>query len=234
MKTLTLSVVILVMLLSCKTENNRLNYIAKVNFELINIGQSSLDSADSVKEENPIMGLIVYLILSPICMFLCYIIAKKKNFDVKVWVLLALWFNLYVLIAALIIKKKPVPIKKNDNIREVLFSFKGRISKNIYFKYWFFTLSFWIISTFCIIGISVLLEIKPEIYLSIFAIITCVFCWPFFALFAKRMHDRNLSPWLILLVAVPIVNIFIGLWLATEFWKEGTDEDNRYGSNPLY
>jgi len=50
----------------------------------------------------------------------------------------------------------------------------------------------------------------------------------------KRLRDRNRSPWLAILLAVPLLNIPVFLWLLIECgFLRGTVGPNRYGPDPL-
>lgn len=46
-------------------------------------------------------------------------------------------------------------------------------------------------------------------------------------MFVSRMHDLSKSGWWILLLGIPIVDFFIGLYLS--FWP-GDNNQNQYGS----
>jgi len=54
--------------------------------------------------------------------------------------------------------------------------------------------------------------------------------WVMLATMLKRVHDRDHSGWFLLLFLVP----FLNLWLLIElYFLRGTEEDNRYGPDPL-
>ena len=55
--------------------------------------------------------------------------------------------------------------------------------------------------------------------------------WGFFALSAKRLHDRGKSAWWLLLLFVPLFGF---LWLLVELpFLPGTAGENSYGPDPL-
>ena len=55
--------------------------------------------------------------------------------------------------------------------------------------------------------------------------------WPWFAVMAKRLHDRGKSAWFLLLLLIPIVG---PIWLFIEIaLLRGRQGDNRYGPDPL-
>ncbi len=51
-----------------------------------------------------------------------------------------------------------------------------------------------------------------------------------FILAKRRLNDLNQSGWLSLLLLIPLVNIFIGLWL---IFAPGTKQHNSYGAQPV-
>ncbi|MGA2916607.1 MAG: DUF805 domain-containing protein [Sedimentisphaerales bacterium] len=118
----------------------------------------------------------------------------------------------------------PAPRSTTD----ILFSFRGRISRSTYIK-------FWAILT----GFVIFLGVVPDIVISgepgVFYIITSLaLTWPGLAIYAKRIHDRDRSPWLLLLTFIPFLGIIPGIWILVEvFFLKGTDGDNQYGADPL-
>lgn len=50
------------------------------------------------------------------------------------------------------------------------------------------------------------------------------------SLSVRRLHDINLTGWLILLLAIPLINILMGIALT---FIKGTDGENKYGKDPL-
>jgi uncharacterized membrane protein YhaH (DUF805 family) len=55
--------------------------------------------------------------------------------------------------------------------------------------------------------------------------------WPWFAVMAKRLHDRGKSAWFLLILLIPIVG---PIWLFIEVaLLRGQRGDNRYGPDPL-
>lgn len=102
----------------------------------------------------------------------------------------------------------------------LFFSTKGRIG---FSTYWF---SLIVIHAFT--GVAVYTEHKwgnprdPMLF-STMAIATA---WPGYALAVKRVHDRNRSGWFLLLLFIPIIN----LWPAFELlFGAGTPGENRFG-----
>jgi uncharacterized membrane protein YhaH (DUF805 family) len=74
----------------------------------------------------------------------------------------------------------------------------------------------------------------------VFAVLILV--WPFIAITVKRLHDRNLSGWwMLLILAIPFAAKLIGLNPSTLLLigyamlsaMSGTSGDNRFGIDPL-
>ena len=54
--------------------------------------------------------------------------------------------------------------------------------------------------------------------------------WAQTALSVKRAHDRDKSGWFVLVLIIPLINI----WPIIELWfLRGTTGDNQYGADPL-
>jgi len=104
------------------------------------------------------------------------------------------------------------------------FNFKGRSSR---VAYWYFCLVHLIV--FCLFLIFDI--VTPELadvpifatYYSIAAVI------PGWSLTVRRLHDRDISGWLILIGVVPVLGAFILLY---QFVQDSKPGDNRYGPNP--
>lgn len=109
----------------------------------------------------------------------------------------------------------------NDvTIKEKFFNYKGRLNRKRYF--------------FRILISSFLLELVA----GILNLISPVLAFPVCVLSAivgvmlaiRRCHDLNKSGWFYLLLLIPIVNIFVGLYL---LFAMGTIGPNQYGPDPL-
>jgi uncharacterized membrane protein YhaH (DUF805 family) len=108
---------------------------------------------------------------------------------------------------------------------EFLFSAKGRISRS----------QFWLKWALPMIVVTVVLEIicfsvlEPSSAGVILGIYGLVLIWPSIAIYIKRSHDRGRSGWFMLLLFVPILNI----WALVEFlFLPGTSGANSYGPDP--
>ncbi|MGE9267140.1 MAG: DUF805 domain-containing protein [Verrucomicrobiales bacterium] len=68
------------------------------------------------------------------------------------------------------------------------------------------------------------------IALLVAAILYIPLVWAALALQVKRLHDRALSGWCVLIGLVPLLNI----WLLVQVgFLKGTEGPNKYGSDPL-
>ncbi len=97
---------------------------------------------------------------------------------------------------------------------DVLFSFKARLNRK---RFWLYQ-----------IGIAVVTAVPLLIGEGWLTGILEV--WAQAALGVKRAHDRGRSGWFVLVLFIPVVQIwpFIELW-----FLRGTTGDNQYGSDPL-
>lgn len=104
-----------------------------------------------------------------------------------------------------------------------LTSFKGRIRRR---EYWFYSIPVTLIVVavyFYQAGSHFMLD-TIVVALSLFSI------WATLALNIKRLHDRNLSAWWVILTFVPLVGpIFVLIELGI---RDGTAGANNYGPDP--
>ena len=89
------------------------------------------------------------------------------------------------------------------------FSFKGTTSRT---QFWLVTLAGSLAALLLALPLSWLPEgvLADTLFLSYLAFL-CGLYWVFFALYGKRLRDAGLSPWLCLLLFVPLVNLVITL-----------------------
>lgn len=97
---------------------------------------------------------------------------------------------------------------------DVLFSFEERLNRK----------PFWLYQ----IGIAVITSVPFLLGKGLLA--GLLELWAQAALSVKRAHDRDRSGWFVLVLLVPLVQIwpFIELW-----FLRGTKGDNQFGSDPL-
>ena len=100
-------------------------------------------------------------------------------------------------------------------------NFEGRSSRP---AYWYFALVHLIISFMCLfVDVAVF---DGPILTGLYALATVI---PGLSLSVRRLHDRNISGWLILIGVVPVLGAFILLY---QFVQDSKPGDNRYGPNP--
>lgn len=110
----------------------------------------------------------------------------------------------------------------NNKYINLLFSFKGRVPRKVY---WYYILA-------CILAASVIYfvnisEDAKEIYINT---VTILFVWPSLAIQVKRWHDIDSSGVWIFINLAPIIG---GVWaLIANGFIRGTRGDNFYGSDP--
>ena len=97
---------------------------------------------------------------------------------------------------------------------DVLFSFKARLNRK---RFWLYQIG--------IAAVTAVPFLIGEGWLT-----GILELWAQAALGVKRAHDRGRSGWFVLVLFIPVVQIwpFIELW-----FLRGTTGDNQYGSDPL-
>lgn len=118
------------------------------------------------------------------------------------------------------------------SLGEFLFSIRGRISRSQLWLKWILpvTIVYIVLSLIARIGAasdSTAIAVIASLLTVIFALFTI---WPGIATNVKRAHDRDRSGWFILLLFVPILNI----WPIIELlFLRGTIGSNRFGPDPV-
>lgn len=124
---------------------------------------------------------------------------------------------------------------------QLLFSFKGRINRKTYWIY--FLVIICIISVFAEYIEPQINEAAQKIYQSehplkygFITMFIVIICLAYFStltavpIIIKRLHDINKSAWYLLLILIPIIDIF--LWVILGCIK-GDSEPNKYGNPPI-
>ena len=115
-------------------------------------------------------------------------------------------------------------------MKELLFSFKGRIGRKT-----------WWLATLGIIGALIAVQVlmvalaamseTAGLIGAILALVVClVLVVPMLTLNVKRWHDLDKSGWFLLLGLVPIVNLYA---LVMTGFIRGTEGRNQYGDDPI-
>lgn len=109
-----------------------------------------------------------------------------------------------------------------------LFSPAGRANRSWYF--WHIILDDLMLFSL-IIAFAVVTGLTGSLLLILPAIAAVLGgVWAGFAITVKRFHDLEMSGWHLLLMAVPLVNLYFGFLL---LFKKGTLGANSYGADPL-
>jgi uncharacterized membrane protein YhaH (DUF805 family) len=114
------------------------------------------------------------------------------------------------------------------NISWMLYSFRGRLGRA-----WYWPLSIGITAVFGVIVElyeGVIFESNGALVLALIALL--FFAYVMGALAAKRLHDRNRSALLLLIMFVPIIGWIYPLWFLVDAALPGTRGDNRFGPDP--
>ncbi len=141
-----------------------------------------------------------------------------------------------------------VRITTSLTLKQIAFSFRGRISRTTFWLYYIYSIVFTLLvlfdfsfrSSFHIfyyLGVMVYYIVGTHYrylmiiyYYILYTLISGLFIWVSLAVLAKRCHDRGRSGWFILVGIVPILN----LWYLIEMgFLPGTNGENKYGADPL-
>ena len=107
------------------------------------------------------------------------------------------------------------------------FDFKGRSRRR---EYWYFILSFWVVSLILEIIEANVPPPEQEILSIIQGIFGYALLIPLISLLIRRLHDIGKSGWWSLVFLIPIVGIVMTfVWLIRD-----SDDDNQYGPNLKY
>ncbi|MCQ8880237.1 DUF805 domain-containing protein [Pseudoalteromonas shioyasakiensis] len=110
------------------------------------------------------------------------------------------------------------------SIKEILFSFKGRIPRK---TYWYSALGM-ILASFVLMFLVALLTGGNESAISVIMLILYIpLIWVSLAIQVKRWHDRNKSGWWVLISFVPLIG---PIWALIENgFLAGDEAENRFG-----
>jgi uncharacterized membrane protein YhaH (DUF805 family) len=116
-------------------------------------------------------------------------------------------------------------------IGQLLFSFRGRIPRSIWWVAWSLSL------LVCFLLLSVLrnaANASPELKTSLMTIgvaVLALLVWVNLALGAKRWHDTDRPGWFCLFPLIPYVGLIVFLVYGL---SAGTSGPNTYGADPLF
>ncbi len=107
------------------------------------------------------------------------------------------------------------------------FDFKGRSSRS---EYWW-----WILFVvFVNYALVVLENVIGSFDATVRILFISVALLPSIAVSVRRLHDRDKSGWLLLIVLIPFIGIIWAVILLIWFASPGDEGYNRYGANPLH
>ncbi len=133
-------------------------------------------------------------------------------------------------IRALHNKIDPTIARKGDHmpLSDVLLSSSGRIPRS---TYWIYGIAIGLLSVLAsFLDVAVFGNDQSSPFPLFSAIVSLLSLVPGIMVSIKRCHDRNHSGWFLLILFIPLVN----LWPAVELaFIRGTDGDNEYGPDPL-
>jgi len=113
-----------------------------------------------------------------------------------------------------------------DDLRRLLFSFRGRIARRTFWRYGVFGVMLVQFLSYAFLEIAGVAEGLAD------TLGTLLIAWPSMALTAKRWHDRNKSAWWLLMVIIPVIGL---AWTLIECGLlRGSAGENRYGAVPVH
>lgn len=110
------------------------------------------------------------------------------------------------------------------------FSFEGRLNRERYIKYTLATVALGVIACFLVLVLVEVLDISYRGLDNLLTIVTSAIGIAVAPFTGRRWHDLNRTSWLILTAAIPVIDLFIGIYLIC---AKGTDGPNQYGPDPL-
>ncbi len=110
------------------------------------------------------------------------------------------------------------------DIQKMFFTFEGRLNRKPYF---FGNLALGLVSALC----TMIMDNSDSGLISILgAVIGIALIIASVSLIIKRLHDLDKGGLWALIMLIPIVDFFFGLYL---LFAKGTDGNNQYGADPL-
>jgi len=108
-------------------------------------------------------------------------------------------------------------------LREIMFSFKGRVPRKVYWLYGVVGLLLASVMVTLLLGIAGFDELTADLVANL------LIAWPAAAITVKRWHDRDKSGWWLLINLVPFVGV---VWsLIENGLLRGTVGANRFGAD---
>ena len=74
---------------------------------------------------------------------------------------------------------------------------------------------------------------ENEVGYGLLTVFVALYVWVRLAILTKRLHDRDKSGWLMMIVLIPVLGVFWGLWMCIECaFFDGDPGGNKYGPSP--
>lgn len=128
------------------------------------------------------------------------------------------------------------------DIGSLLFSFRGRVNRRVYWGYSLFAGAVSIVLLYMMLQRLMSAGLTPGmseeefmraiggIHQGWYNLIQLALLWPTLAIAVKRCHDRGRSGWFLLVLLVPLVQIWPFIEIS---FLRGTEGENRFGADPL-
>lgn len=121
---------------------------------------------------------------------------------------------------------------KKAILTTLFFTFEGRLNRQAYiFRGIFLSLTLGILETVLTLCADENVMGAVDILLLLIALACSILSfWAGLALNVRRLHDLDKSGWWLLIMCIPFVNFFFGLYILS---FKGTEGANEYGDDPL-
>ena len=120
--------------------------------------------------------------------------------------------------------------------KNLLLSCKGRIPRSVYWLNYYIPFAIlYVVLVFVDIGLGTKVAVDPSMGTAggvgiISAVFSLLMIYPSIAVTIKRIHDRGRTGWFMLVMFIPLVQ----LWPLIEvLFLKGTTGSNKYGDDPL-
>ncbi len=120
------------------------------------------------------------------------------------------------------------------NWTALLFSFKGRVSRKVFWVYFALTVVIGIAMNIAVLGSATGAGLDPNNLPSIpvwYWLVQLPLLWITLAIYCKRWHDQDKSGWFSLLLLIPLLGILIVLVMLG--FIGGSPGPNRFGSDRI-
>ena len=113
-----------------------------------------------------------------------------------------------------------------ENVRADVFSFRGRVGRD---RFW--AMLILVLLTFLLVFALLVSNIPDPIGRALRMLMVILWSWVVLATFAKRLHDLDKSGFLALGVFIPLINLFMLIYLGC---VRGNPGPNQYGEKSFH